>query len=78
MPNVVGFRARGASPAEQDGDPSPAGRGPLHAVEGGAGRAAQESHTPVQALCGEWVQVVGAEEVPDDAGLCQACQYGPA
>jgi len=69
MPNVVGFRVpEGAVPG--------AGRGPLHAVEGGAGREAQEAHQPVQALCGEWVQVVGAEDVPDDAGLCQACQYG--
>jgi hypothetical protein len=40
------------------------------------GREAQQAHRPVQALCGEWVQVVGAEDVPDDAGLCQACQYG--
>ena len=70
MPNVVGFRVGGGAAAP--------GRGPLHAVEGEAGRAAQARHEDVQALCGEWVRVVGAEEVPDDAGLCQACQYGPA
>ncbi len=71
MPNVVGFRV-------PEGAVAGAGRGPLHAVEGGVGRQAQQSHRPVRALCGEWVQVVGAEDVPDDAGLCQACQYGPA
>ena len=69
MPNVVGFRV-------PEGTVAGAGRGPLHAVEGGPGREAQQAHRPVQALCGEWVQVVGAEDVPDDAGLCQACQYG--
>jgi hypothetical protein len=50
--------------------------GPLHAVEGVAGRAAAENTTEVQALCGEWVLVVPVEDVPDDTGLCQACQYG--
>jgi hypothetical protein len=50
--------------------------GPLHAVEGAAGRAGADQHTEVQALCGEWVQVVGVEDVPDDAGLCPACQHG--
>ena len=50
--------------------------GPLHAVDGPAGRAAAEQHTEVQALCGEWVQVVAVEDVPDDTGLCRACQYG--
>ena len=50
--------------------------GPLHAVEGTAGRAAAERHTEVQALCGEWVRVVPVEDVPDDTGLCEACQYG--
>ena len=70
MPNVVGFAVRE--------DAGGGGPGPLHAVEGDTGRAAQQSHEPVQALCGAWVRVVGAEEVPDDAGLCQACQYGPA
>ena len=74
MPNVVGFRVPEGAVAGQAG--GAAGRGPLHAVEGEAGRAARESHAPVQALCGEWVRVVGAEDVPDDAGLCQACQYG--
>jgi hypothetical protein len=50
--------------------------GPLHAVDGTAGRAAAETSTDVQALCGEWVRVVGVEDVPDDTGLCPACQYG--
>ncbi|WP_448614992.1 hypothetical protein [Modestobacter sp. URMC 112] len=70
MPNVVGFEVRE--------DAGGTGRGPLHAVEGDVGRAAQQTHEPVPALCGALVRVVGAEEVPDDAGLCQACQYGPA
>jgi hypothetical protein len=69
MPNVVGFRVGEGGAGT--------GRGPLHAVEGETGRAAQQTHEDVQALCGEWVRVVGAEEVPDDAGLCQACRYGP-
>jgi hypothetical protein len=50
--------------------------GPLHAVEGTAGRAAAEQHTEVQALCGEWVQVVPVEDVPDDTGLCAGCKDG--
>ena len=50
--------------------------GPLHAVEGTSGREAAERHTEVQALCGEWVLVVPVEDVPDDTGLCPACQYG--
>jgi hypothetical protein len=50
--------------------------GPLHAVEGTAGRAAAAVSSDVQALCGEWVRVVPVEDVPDDAGLCPACQYG--
>jgi hypothetical protein len=49
--------------------------GPLHAVEGSAGRAAAAASTDVQALCGEWVQVVPVEDVPDDTGLCATCQY---
>ncbi|GAB3352753.1 hypothetical protein [Modestobacter lapidis] len=68
MPNMVGLRV--------GGDAAGPGRGPLHAVEADAGRAAQAGHQDVQALCGEWVQVVGAEEVPDDTGLCPACRYG--
>jgi hypothetical protein len=75
MANVVGLQVR-EDAAGRDGGPSRPSRGPLHAVEGEAGRAAQEASAPVQALCGAWVRVVGAEEVPDDAGLCQACQYG--
>jgi hypothetical protein len=65
MPNLVGL------PVGQD--PAASG-GVLHAVEGGAGRAAQVTHEHVRALCGEWVRVVGAEEVPADAGLCETCQ----
>ncbi len=65
MPNVVGL------PVGQD--PSAPG-GVLHAVEGAAGRAAQDTHEHVPALCGELVRVVGAEEVPADAGLCQVCE----
>jgi len=49
--------------------------GPLHAVDGPAGRAAAEEHTEVQALCGEWVHVVAVQDVPDDTGLCPACQH---
>ncbi|SDY38171.1 hypothetical protein SAMN05661080_03287 [Modestobacter sp. DSM 44400] len=76
MPNVVGFQVRRDVAADEDAAPTPPGKGPLHAVAGAAGRTAQESSAPVQALCGEWVRVVGAEQVPDDAGLCPACQYG--
>ena len=73
MTNVIGLRR----PAGDDGGGASGRRvGPLHAVEGTAGRAAAEQHTDVQALCGEWVQVVPVEDVPDDTGLCAACQYG--
>ena len=65
MTNVVGLRV---------GTDAAAPGGVLHAVEGATGRAARETHEPVQALCGEWVRVVGAEEVPADAGLCQVCE----
>ena len=73
--NVIGLRPRRPG---QDGDAGGADEGlvgPLHAVEGTAGRAAAEQHTEVQALCGEWVRVVPVEDVPDDTGLCPACQY---
>ncbi|WP_222194438.1 hypothetical protein [Modestobacter italicus] len=50
--------------------------GPLHAVEESVGAPARETHTDVPALCGTPVQVVAVEDVPDDAGLCQVCQYG--
>ena len=69
MPNVVGFQVG-------EGAAGP-GRGPLHAVEGEAGRAAHARHEQVQALCGEWVRVVGAEEVPAETGLCRTCQDTP-
>ena len=75
MANVIGLRPRRPG---QDGDAGGADEGlvgPLHAVEGTAGRAAAEQHTEVQALCGEWVRVVPVEDVPDDTGLCPACQY---
>ena len=71
---MIGLRPR--QPGVDDDSGTEALVGPLHAVEGGAGRAAAEQHAPVQALCGEWVQVVAVEDVPDDTGLCQACQYG--
>jgi hypothetical protein len=73
--NVIGLRVR--RPGEEDaGGPLEALAGPLHAVEGTAGRAAAENSTEVQALCGEWVRVVPVEDVPDDTGLCPVCQYG--
>jgi len=73
--NLIGLRHRRPG---ADGDDGGSERlvGPLHAVEGTAGRDAAERHTEVQALCGEWVQVVPVEDVPDDTGLCPACQYG--
>jgi hypothetical protein len=70
--NLIGLRRRPAGGRPDDSKLV----GPLHAVEGTAGRAAAENCTDVQALCGEWVQVVGLEDVPDDAGLCSICQYG--
>ena len=75
MANVIGLRPRRPG---VDGDGGGADEklvGPLHAVEGTAGRAAAAQHTEVRALCGEWVQVVPVEDVPDDTGLCPACQY---
>jgi hypothetical protein len=71
--NLIGLRPR--RPGTDDDAPDRL-TGPLHAVEGTAGRAAAEQHTDVQALCGEWVRVVPVQDVPDDAGLCPACQYG--
>ncbi len=71
MANVIGLRRR--TPADDGAQDRLVG--PLHAVEGVAGRAAAENDTEVQALCGEWVLVVPVEDVPDDTGLCQACQY---
>jgi len=50
--------------------------GPLHAVDAAVGRPALEFHEDVPALCGVPVRVIPVEDVPDDAGLCQACQYG--
>ena len=72
---MIGLRVRRPDVDDDDGA---AGKlvGPLHAVEGVTGRAAAENDTEVRALCGEWVLVVPVEDVPDDTGLCQACQYG--
>ena len=75
MANVIGLRPRRpGEDADSGGDEKLVG--PLHAVDGVAGRAAAEQHTEVQALCGERVQVVPVEAVPDDTDLCPACQYG--
>jgi hypothetical protein len=74
--NVIGLRVRRPGVDSDDGGAQEKLVGPLHAVEGTAGRAAAVDHSEVQALCGEWVQVVPVEEVPDDTGLCPACQYG--
>jgi hypothetical protein len=73
---MIGLRPRrpGVDGDAGSGDAKLAG--PLHAVEGTAGRAAADRHTEVQALCGAWVQIVGVEDVPDDTGLCPACQHG--
>ena len=72
---MIGLRVR--QPGEDDdGGAQERLIGPLHAVEGSAGRAAAGTGTEVQALCGAWVQVVPVQDVPDDTGLCEACQYG--
>ena len=73
MANLVGRARRTAAEAGPAGDRL---AGPLHAVDETAGRVALESHHDVPALCGVPVQVVPVEDVPDDAGLCQDCQYG--
>ena len=87
----AGPRVDGAGPRPQGGDMAnmvgrarrtadgPAGEklaGPLHAVPEAVGRPAVESHEEVPALCGQPVQVVPVEDVPDDVGLCRVCQYG--
>jgi hypothetical protein len=73
--NVIGLRPRRPGTDGDSGSGDERLVGPLHAVEGTTGRAAADRHTEVQALCGEWVQVVPVEQVPDDTGLCEACQY---
>ena len=73
---MVGLRVRQPGVDDDEGGAQEKLVGPLHAVEGTAGRAAAELSTEVQALCGAWVQVVAVEDVPDDAGLCPVCQYG--
>jgi hypothetical protein len=74
--NLIGLRPRRPGSDDDDGGAQDRLTGPLHAVEGAAVLAAAEQHADVQALCGEWVQVVPVEDVPDDAGLCPACQHG--
>jgi hypothetical protein len=75
MPNLVGRALSGAAPDPQEVPPAARWTGPLHAVAEGPGRAAQEADLQVAALCGQQVVIVGVEDVPDDTGLCQACQY---
>jgi hypothetical protein len=72
---MIGLRPRRPGTDADAGDGDQTLAGPLHAVDGAAGRAAAETSTDVQALCGEWVRVVGVEDVPDDTGLCPTCQY---
>jgi hypothetical protein len=74
--NLIGLRPRRPGVDGDSGGGNEKLVGPLHAVEGTAGRAAADRHVEVQALCGEWVLVVPVEDVPDDAGLCPVCQYG--
>lgn len=73
MANLIGLQRRETHPDEPGGDRY---TGPLHAVDAGAGAAARAAATPVRALCGAEVEVVAVQDVPDDAGLCSACQYG--
>jgi len=72
---MIGLRPRRPGEDDDEGGATDGLVGPLHAVDGDAGRVAAERHTEVQALCGEWVRVVAVEDVPDDTGLCPACQY---
>lgn len=72
MANVIGLQRRQGT---AQGPDAPRLVGPLHAVEAGAGQAARETATEVPALCGELVEVVAVEDVPDDTGLCEACRY---
>ena len=74
--NMIGMRPRRPGEDDDAGGAADHLAGPLHAVEGTAGRAAAAQSVQVQSLCGEWVQVVQVQDVPDDAGLCRACQYG--
>jgi hypothetical protein len=74
--NVIGLRVRRPGVDGDDGGAQERLVGPLHAVEGTAGRAAAAEHSEVQALCGEWVQVVPVEDVPDDSDLCPVCEHG--
>ena len=73
MANLIGLQRRQVDPQDPD---AARHTGPLHAVDAGAGEAARAAAAPVRALCGTEVEVVAVEDVPDDAGLCPACQYG--
>jgi hypothetical protein len=74
--NVIGLRVRLPGVDSDDGGAQEKLIGPLHAVEGTAGRAAAADCREVRALCGEWVQVVPVEDAPNDAELCPACLNG--
>ncbi|MGY1841423.1 MULTISPECIES: hypothetical protein [unclassified Modestobacter] len=76
MSNLVGRELRPPAPAASGRPAADALTGPLHAVAAEPGAAAREADEQVQALCGAWVRVVPVEDVPDDTGLCRACQYG--
>jgi hypothetical protein len=75
MPNLVGRALNGAAPDPQQVPPAARWTGPLHAVAEGPGRAAREASEQVPALCGQPVEIVAVEDVPDDTGLCPACRY---
>ena len=73
MANLIGLQRRHSDPQGPDARKY---TGPLHAVDAGTGEAARDAASPVRALCGAEVEVVGVQDVPDDAGLCRTCQYG--
>jgi len=74
MANLIGLRRR--QDDEAAAPDAPRLVGPLHAVAAPAGQVARETSTEAPALCGELVEIVAVEDVPDDTGLCRACQYG--
>ncbi|MEU2349452.1 hypothetical protein [Modestobacter sp. NPDC049651] len=73
MANLIGLERRQGDVQDPD---ARRWTGPLHAVAPGSGAAARAAASPVRALCGAEVEVVDVQDVPDDAGLCRACQYG--